>query len=228
MRVASTCHREGYEAYGFRWEEGKKNWPKAEFRMYAEGFDSEYRCENLPRLVAFKEQYKHYVPPLWEFDVVRYSNKVFAAYDAFYDYQGLCVWLDADCVTHRKLPRKFVESLLPDGHYMALFQRTGYHTETGFWMHDGRHPEHKAFWDTWIAWFETGKFRELRQWHDCTTLDATVRLFERDGRIKTTNLSGAHHKDMHPMSKVELGKYLDHCKGPRKALGRSPENVWHK
>jgi hypothetical protein len=29
---------------------------------------------------------------------------------------------------------------------------------------------------------------------------------------------------MHPLSKIELGKYIDHCKGARKEKGFSPEN----
>jgi len=228
MRVVTTVHKAGYEQYGHRWVKSIPNWPMAEFIMYAEGFDPSCdfkRIESLERLEAFKKRHQNYVPSSWEFDIVRYSNKVFAAYDAFYDYKGLCVWLDADCVTYKKLPRGFIDKQLPPGSYMALFQRAGLHTETGFWLIDGSHPEHQAFLDTWIAWFETDEFKNLRQWHDCTTLDATVKLFARDGRIKTHNLSGQFAKDGHPMSKVELGKYIDHCKGRRKTLGFSPENI---
>jgi len=167
----------------------------------------------------------NYVPPSWEFDIVRYSNKVFAAYDAFYDYDGLCVWVDADCVTYRKLPKTVIERQLPEGHFMAQFRRAGYHVETGFWMMDGSHPEKQAFLDTWIKFFEEGHFMQLRQWHDCTTLDATSKLFEKDGRVKIHNLSGEFAKDMHPLCHVELGSYIDHCKSMgRKALGYSPEN----
>jgi hypothetical protein len=228
MKVITTVHKAGFEQYGHRWIEGIKNWPKAEFWMYPEGFSTEaVKCkpiESLPRLEAFKKQYAGYVPPNWEFDIVRFANKVFAAYDAFYDYKGLCVWLDADCVTYKKLPKGYIEKLLPSDCYFANFKRAGYHTETGFWIADGKHPEHQAFLDTWIQWFESGEFKALNQWHDCTTLDATIKLFERDKRIKTHNLSGQFVKEMHPMAKVDLGRYLDHTKGGRKGLGHSPEN----
>jgi hypothetical protein len=30
---------------------------------------------------------------------------------------------------------------------------------------------------------------------------------------------------MHPQAKTEFGKYIDHCKGNRKFVGASPENV---
>jgi hypothetical protein len=32
----------------------------------------------------------------------------------------------------------------------------------------------------------------------------------------------------HPMATSQLGKYLDHTKGARKALGYSPENKWRR
>lgn len=228
MRVVTTVHLAGFEQYGYRWIESIKNWPKAEFLMYAEDFATEAvicrRVEDLPRLVAFKERYANYVPPNWEFDIVRFANKVFAAYDAFYDYDGLCVWLDADCVTFQKLPKAFLEKQLPKGAFMSVLRRAGFHTETGFWLMDGKHPEKKAFLDTWVKWFEGDAFKELVQWHDCTTLDATLKLFEKDNRIEVHNLSGEWSKDMHPMARIELGRYIDHCKGNRKTAGMSPEN----
>lgn len=229
MKVITTVHKAGFDEYGQRWIDSIANWPKAEFLMYAEGFEpplgvDRIRTESLPRLGAFKPKYAHYRPVSWQWDVVRFSNKVFAAHDAFYDHKGIGVWLDADCVTYKTIPEGYIESLLPDGAYMALLKRVGYHTETGFWIVNCDHPEHKAFMDTWVAWYESGKFKELREWHDCATLDATVKLFERDGRLKTHNLSGEFARDMHPISKIDLGRYIDHCKGKRKAQGVSPEN----
>ena len=228
MKIATTVHKEGFDQYGHRWIDGMKNWPDGEFVMYSEGFDSGLpnakRIEDLQRLKDFKAKHANYVAPSWEFDIVRFSNKVFAAYDAFYEASGLCIWLDADCVTYKPIPQSYVTGLLPGDCYMAMFKRAGYHTETGLWVLNADHPEHQAFMDTWVAWFESGQFKTLAQWHDCTTLDATVKLFERDGRIKTHNLSGAYTKDMHPMAKADIARFIDHTKGGRKSKGRSPEN----
>jgi len=33
---------------------------------------------------------------------------------------------------------------------------------------------------------------------------------------------------LHPQAMTELGKYIDHCKGPRKAEGYSEENEFRK
>jgi hypothetical protein len=216
MRVVSCCSVAGYAQYGHRWDDGKSYWHNAEFKMEGDWISG--------RLQEFKAKYKDYVAPDWRYDIVKFSHKVFAAYEHFYDYDGIGVWLDADCVTYRDIPEGYIESLLGDG-YMALLKRRGYHTETGFWIVDCRHAQHKAFFDRWLSWFETGAFKQLDQWHDCTTLDATVRHFAKEG-VKFTNLSGEHERDMHPLSKIELGKYIDHCKGARKEKGFSPENKW--
>ena len=64
------------------------------------------------------------------------------------------------------------------------------------------------------------------KWHDCATLDATIRWFLKEGSITVNNLSGEHGKAMHPQALTEFGKYIDHCKGPRKSEGVSPENKY--
>ena len=229
MRVVTTCHKAGFDQYGHRWIESTQNWPKdTEFVFYTEGFDLKSvrskRCEDLELLTKFKQKYEHYKPSSYEWDIVRFSNKVFAAYDAFYHYDGIGVWLDADCVTYEKIPDGYIESLLVSPAYMAMFKRTGLYTETGFWLMDCTHRHHKKFLDAWRSWFESGSFKTLGQWHDCTTLDATVRIFEKNSAIETISLSGEFAKHTHPMAKVELGKYIDHCKGPRKIEGISSEN----
>ena len=105
MKVISTCHKAGWDQYGQGWLDGIDNWPKAEFILYTEGFDLDdprveaRKIEDVERAVAFKKQYAHYRPLAWRWDIVRFSNKVFAAYDALYNHRGLAVWLDADCMT---------------------------------------------------------------------------------------------------------------------------------
>jgi len=227
MRVVTTCHKAGFDRYGQRFLEGLENWPSHELFFYAEGFDADNkRCEGLEKLVAFKEKYKGFHPNSWQWDVVRFSNKVYAMHDAAYDCEDLIVWCDADCYAHEKIPDGYIENMLPKDCFLAYFRRKGIHSELGFWLMDGKHPEKKAFLDTWLSWYETGMFKDLRQWHDCESFDATVRLFLRRDRFKVHSLSGAFEKDMHPMAKVELARWLDHTKGGRKDMVHSPENVY--
>lgn len=229
MKVVTTVHDAGFRAYGHRWIDSVSNWPAGtDFVMYAEGFQPMnvpyVDCAALWRLNAFKERHAAYRPPSWRFDIVRFAHKVFAAHHALYEHEGIGVWLDADCVTYQSIPEGYIEAQLGDA-YFAHFRRTAHYTETGMWIVNCAHPEHRAFMDTWLNWFETDAFKRLPEWHDCTTLDATLRLFERDGRITTKSLSGEFERDMHPMAKADIGRYVDHCKGARKELGRSPENL---
>ncbi len=229
MRVVTTCHKQGLDDYGHRWLKGRKLWPKGtDFQFYTEGFavdcpGKDFR--DMPEFSQWKLEHAYYIAPDWPWEVVRYAHKVFAACDALYDYKGVGVWLDADCVTGVKIPKGLIEKQL-DGAYLACYQRTGLYTETGLWIVDCSHPEHKAFLDAWRDWYFSGRFKKLQHWHDCMTLDATIRQF--GDRIKVKNLSGEFHKDLHPQAKTELGRYVDHCKGERKAAGFSPENVFRK
>ena len=230
MRVVTTCHAAGLAEYGHRWLDSRKNWPDGtEFWFYREGYEMPYPdmvvkdLNDDAALMAWKRKLRHYAPPGWRWDVVRFAHKVFAVYDAFYDYDGVGVWLDADCVTYQPMPPGLVEAQVKEA-YLACYQRIGMDTETGFWVMDCSHPEHKAFMDSWRDWYLGEQFKALSQWHDCATLDATIRRFVKAARIKVNNLSGEHMKSMHPQALTEFGQYIDHCKGPRKADGVSLEN----
>lgn len=226
MRVVTTCHKQGWDEYGHKWPEGMKHWPCDDFVFYVEG---DYatgvttkRLDDIPGFAVWKAKHAHYRAPGWEYEVVKYANKVFAAIDALYDYDGVGVWLDADCVTFRDIPKGLIESYVKH-HYLACYQRTGYHTETGLWVMNCAHPEHKNFLDFWRRIYFEGLFRDLSWWTDCHTLDAAIRKFS--GRIKVNNLSGDYADTMHPQAKSELGQYIDHQKGLRKYTQEgSPEN----
>lgn len=232
MRVVTTCHRAGLKQYGHRWLESRQNWPEGtDFQFYTEGFKVDCPGKDILDLHDFtewKKRYAHYVPPAWRWDVVKFAHKVFAAYDALRDYDGIGVWLDADCVTYAPIPSGLVEAQVSDA-YIAHYARTGHYTETGMWIVDCRHPQHKDFFAFWLNLFHSGNFTRLPEWHDCTTLDATIRRFVAKGLITTKNLSGEFHKDMHPQAKAEpFCRFIDHTKGMRKAKGYSLENPHRK
>ena len=235
MRVISTVHKAGWDVYGERWLAGVEHWPvDTEFILYTEGFDLDHprvktkRIESLPRAEAFKKQYAYYKPVLWQWDIVKWCNKVFAAHDALTGYDGLALWLDADAITFKTFPEGYIESMLPDGVFLALFKRKGMEPETGFWLMDCTHRLRDAFLDTWVRWLEAGTFKTLHQWCDASTLNATLRAFEKDKLVTSVSLSGPWEKEMHPMAKVDLAHYVDHLKGFRKDLVRSPENEFRE
>ena len=234
MRVVTTCHEAGFEQYGHRALAGWKHWPRdAELHWYTEGYEIPSTpgvvavpIEQIQSLARFKERHAGFVPPSYIWDVVRFSNKVFAACDALASYKGIGVWMDADCVTYADIPAGYVEGLLERDAYLGAFQRTGMYTETGFWVMDCSHVQHEAFVGVWQEWYDSAAFKSLGGWTDCHTLDATIRKFK--GLIKVTNLSGAFAAEMHPMAKADLGRFVDHTKGPRKDGGTSPENTFRQ
>lgn len=236
MRFVTTCNRDGWDRYGHRLWDSWDNAPaNAELVWYAEGFNpGEKRgitvisADKLQDLQSFKLKHERYRPPGWRWDVSKFAHKVFAAIDGLRDYKGIGVWIDADCVIHKAMPEGWLEQFLPSGFYMSMFQRRGMYTETGFWMVDCSHKHHLSFLMDWQSWYDSGEFRGLAEWHDCMTLDATVRSYTREGLIEVFSLSGPHEKEMHPMAFSPLAEYIDHCKGPRKDAGVSPENKFRE
>ena len=223
MRVVTTVHKAGMQEYGWKWLDGRKYW-KAESLLYAEGCDGDRDVKDIPELETFKARYAHYRAPDWRFDVVRFANKAFAAYDALRNYDGIGVWLDADCVTYKKVPKSLIEKQV-EGVYMACYQRQGMYTETGLWIVDCTHPKHGQFMDTFRDWYLSDKFKQFSGgWHDCIGFDYALKATG----VPVKSLSGEHAKSLHPQALSELGKYVDHQKGPRKQLESSPENRFHK
>ena len=229
MRFVTSCTGQHFEDYAYRLFESFKHFPKGtELWWYTEGFTLPKQdgivaidIASIGELSDFKKKYAHHRPPNYLFDVVRFSNKVYAAVDALRDYKGIGGWIDADCVVLKDIPDGYIEGHLQNA-YIALLQRKGMYSETGFWIMDCQNEAHQDFLKMWTEWYRSDAFKGLPNWTDCETLDATIRRFQKDG-LKVTNLSGDHSKDMHPLTKIPLGKYFDHLKGPRKALGKSPE-----
>lgn len=245
MRVVTTASKQGLAEYGHRWLDGRTFWPPlTQFWWYTEGYEIPYSPAEqmmieqagagstegwlerkdilaLKELVEWRAKYIGYIAPDYRFDVVKFAHKVFAAADAFYDYDGIGVWLDADCVTYAQIPEGLIEKQVAND-YLACYQRTGLYTETGLWIMDCSHPEHRNFLDYWRELYHSERFKGFAQWHDCILLDATIKHF--GDKIKVNNLSGEYSRHMHPQAMTELGKYIDHAKGARKVTGVSPEN----
>lgn len=225
MRVFTTAPKSALETYIPRWLDSRENWPKGtDFRFYTEGFKVDCPGKDLseiPELEAFKKRHQGFRPPDWRFDVVRFANIAFAAYDALYDYKGIGIRLDGDCVTYKKLPKKLIEEQVKDA-YLACYQRVGLYTETGFYIVNCAHPKHKEFMDTFRDWYLSERFKHFPHWHDCIGWDWAIR----QTGVPVKNLSGEHGKSMHPQALSEFGKYIDHQKGARKELAKSPENAF--
>jgi hypothetical protein len=165
MRVVTTCHKAGLEQYGHRWLEGRKNWPQGtEFVFYRENFDVECPGKDfrdMPEFSQWKLKHAAYVPPGWQWDVVKFAHKAFAAIDALYDYDGIGIWLDADCVTHQPIPEGLIEKQV-EGVYLAHYGRNGALYGNGFVDRGLQTPDASEFMDLFSAsgiW--TDEFKKL-------------------------------------------------------------------
>ena len=236
IRIVTTCHKAGFDLYGRMMLENWHNMPSnVELHWYTEGFDLphvagiiEHKNEELADLQAFKAKYAFYRPPYYTMDVVRFSNKVFAFCDALANHDGLGVWMDADIVPFEKMPEGYIENLLPDGKYLALFRRKGAYPECGFWVVDCSHRRHGLFLERMKALYTTDAFKDIHEWHDSYLMDVILRNMEKAGLVETHSLSGDESKE-HVMAASDIARYLDHLKGPhRKDDGYSPENKWRK
>lgn len=63
-----------------------------------------------------------------------------------------------------------------------------------------------------------------REYHDCEAWDSIRKYYEKNYGVKNINITPQHVHHQHAQAISVLGKYYDHCKGQRKAKGRSPEN----
>lgn len=251
MRIITTAHKDGLKDYGKGWLDSRKHWPAGtEFYWYTEGYDLPYQPDELqmleqsgagktdgwierrelnalPAFAEWKLRHAGYKAPMWKFNVVGYAHKVFAMIDATKDYTGVAVWLDADCVTYRDVPAGLIEGYVKD-HYIAHYPRPGRWTETGFWVVDCSHPAHHEFMGFMADVYLKDRFKPLHHWTDCFVLDAAIKRFTTSGAIKANNLSGEHERMGHPMAVTEMGRYIDHKKGERKKMARSPENKFRR
>jgi len=230
--VVTSFNERLFKEYAHRWLASVGNWPSnAKHIVYAEDFTPPkvdgvevrdlHKC--CPDLVAFKEQYAGKSSTDWRWNATKFANKVYAAAHALRNHDGMGIWLDADCITYEKIPDDLLETLIPEGNYLAFFRRSSMYTETGFWAVDCSHPMNKAFLSAFEGVYNSGEIFLQPEWHDCVAFDLVRKRFQDKG-MRTHNLTPKQYPQLHPMSVSVLAPYIDHCKGPsRKKLGYSPE-----
>ena len=241
VTVTTSMHHAGYDEYGRRFiETFEQCWPdNYRLRVYAEGFPlhpSSARTTVLDLLQAVPEvaefrgrfaarpQAQGKMPDggyNYRLDAVKFANKSLATVHASRTCgTRFLVWLDADSVTLKAVPRHLVASLIGDDNFVAYFGRDFTHTETGFLAFDLSQPNAAEFFDTIQRIYLSGEVFRLREWHDCEVFDVARIVLAAQGRITSRNISpGAM---MHPIANSVLGEYIDHLKGPdRKTAGAS-------
>jgi hypothetical protein len=157
-------------------------------------------------------------------DAVKFCRKVFAIADAADRIRRsragdeMLVWLDADVVTHARVPTKLFADILGNDD-VAYLGRDGTHSECGFLAF--RLPAALPLILQWQHFYESGTFLRAREWHDSFLFD---RAREQVPGLRYHNLTPGGRG--HVWFQSPLAQCFDHCKGPdRKAAGFSKERM---
>lgn len=152
-------------------------------------------------------------------DAWRFSKKVFAINMIAPKSAGRLIWLDADTITLEPVPLEMLERMPPEEHGIAYLARPGYHSECGWIGYNLEIPGVRQFIARFAALYQTGEVFKLGEWHDSWVFD-----WLRKRMPEVTSWPIPHKNSGHPFVYSELGKYMDHLKGARKASGVSVEH----
>jgi hypothetical protein len=157
----------------------------------------------------------------------RMARKAFIEAHACERYRGNKIfWIDADVFIHADVPESLFHDVLPDDKFCAFLGRdeVKYFTESGFIGFNSAHDLCRVFMDAYTGIFRNGIFVTLPAWHDCVAFD-TIRRAVQQQKPEAFNDLGLGvdpGPGLNVMVNSRLGAYLDHHKGNRKGLDRSP------
>jgi hypothetical protein len=230
--AVTTCNAAGWESTGRRMAESfVANWRGIDLTVYAEDFDVDVpgvRMVRLPAwLDAFKAHHAHRPDARgmasgtynYRRDCVRFAHKVAAYTDAIGD--GTMVWLDADTFTFDQVDADWLDSLWGDeSAYLAWLARAGTYPECGFVMFRREHPSHVEVMHRLLSLYTRSTVLALPETHDSYVLQHVVET----AGVPVSDLSGPKSRRGHPWLGSRLAEKMDHLKGARKAVGRTPKH----
>jgi hypothetical protein len=161
----------------------------------------------------------------FEYDVIRFSYKVFCMIDAAQTCNtDVLIFLDADTVTYKTIDLKWLSHIVPENKFTTFLGRPkkGF-SETGFIGFNLRLPESKNFFNKWKEYYTNDLWTSLKGFTDSFTYDA-ARLDTTDRDLDNDLNDGRYlgsRSAKHPFVNSELGDYLDHLKGERKDIQSS-------
>lgn len=235
VNVVTSCSRKGWEEYGCRFVDTfLEYWPQSttlhfvsedvvlphiDYRMLIYSLFSSKGANDFMTRHVNNVRVKGGDPYDYQFDAYKFSKKVFAVeLIAQTVKRGKLIWVDADCVTHAPIPLDVISNYPPKGYAIAYLARPNY-TECGFIGYDLDHPEALPFIHELARVYAEDEFMREKEWHDSWVWD---RVRE---RMNVPSYKIPHPvQSSHPLIHSELGKYMDHRKGPRKKLFASPEH----
>ena len=236
--AVTTCNGEQWTQYGRAMATTFcRHWPEVRLRVYAEGFATEQngRVEFVdldsaaPWLAPWKESCgpsaRGITPEGYRFrwDCVKFAHKIAAIGAAADEFdEGVLIWMDADIVTHSPVSMTWLEGLFPEPADIAWLDRIGVYPECGFMMF--RLPSALQVIRDLVFVYRGGQVFEFAETHDSFVIQRIVNSAVASGEIIVCSLSGEGRRHHHVLANSPLGTRLDHLKGKRKAMGRTPKH----
>jgi hypothetical protein len=168
----------------------------------------------------------------FKWDAIRFSNKVYAVFDACEKEKDWVVWIDADTVFHSPWSYEEFKSCLPNDKWITYVGRgkgSATWPECGFYGLNLNNNICKAFLQEFELYYEKAEqgIFTLEEWHDSYVFGEVLHKLRRsapnvldytaDMSMRTASTGGGGH----PLINTVLGKWIDHLKGDRKATGKS-------
>lgn len=246
--VVTSFNAEGYKRYGKNFvDTWLQYWPESvRLTVFYEGEESDF---DLVRGVSWHpietvEFLQDYMESLRfpimhgivgdRYDInydARMARKSFIQAHAAKKYGGKVFWIDADVVTKKHVPERFLDDCLPEEALACFLGRDGwYFTESGFIGFNADHPVAKKFFKNYVHAFIVGSiFTQAPQydderrylgggWHDCIAFDA-IRGLMGNGPEFVNLAARVPAGTMHPFQNCAPGEYMVHLKGNRKDTG---------
>jgi hypothetical protein len=231
--VVTSFNAEGYKRYGKDFvETWKQYWsPSIRLTVFYEGEESDFEmCEGVSwhpiETVEFLQDFMESLRfPIMhgivgnQYDInfdARMCRKVFMQVHAARKYGGKVFWIDADSITVKHVPERFLDDCLPDDALCCFLGRDGwYYTESGFIGFNASHPLAGKFFKNYVHVPIVGSIFTQPGWHDCYAFDA-IRHVIGNGPEFVNLAKHVRHGHMHPFQVSAPGQYMHHLKGPRK------------
>ena len=239
VEVATTYNREYYDLIGKRMVESfVKHWPKhIKLHIYWQEAEPEILEENLVyhELYQVQPQLKRWVDShsdpvyhgwredrgkfVWKNNGVKFSHKVFAQTHRIRNSEAdILLYSDADTVYHSDPDLEYLSEICPSDSLCTFFDRPKFRDETGFYMHNPRHPKAKAWADRLEEIYLSG---EVWTYQKDRAADQYTMAHGRDSFRDCRQMDlMTYHEGVDPKDPVPtspLAKFLNHLKGEKKA-----------
>ncbi len=231
MKFVTTFSKTGYEKYAHKTLETMREHLPGEVIVYSEfplkdsrnffeieGVVSFYNnIQNVPICRGITNKGYNY-----NYDVWKFSRKMFAQWDVLKDYKGKVFWVDADCYVRKPPPKEFLEGLF-DKEGLCYLGREGLYTETGLVGFDTENEKFDEFLYYYMGFIKHAWFMNHQRWHDCAAFD----FAREESGISGNNLSPFFKipedkkltlEEMDVFVRSSIGEYILHAKGGRKDL----------